>query len=65
MMHSGHLSTELEADWISTIAFIAKNVKPLSRLSVTLDMKGSPLCDEMIVPLQNLRGLQDLFIRFS
>ncbi|KAN0067135.1 hypothetical protein V8E54_014782 [Elaphomyces granulatus] len=65
MMHSGHLSTELEADWISTIAFIAKNVKPLSRLTVTLDMKGSPLCDEMIVPLQNLRGLQDLFIRFS
>jgi hypothetical protein len=32
------LSEELKADWVHAIDFIAQNVKPLSRLTITLDM---------------------------
>jgi hypothetical protein len=36
------LSEELEADWVHAVDFIAQNVKPLSRLTITLDM-----CDRL------------------
>ncbi|KAN0074798.1 hypothetical protein V8E54_007409 [Elaphomyces granulatus] len=32
------LGKELKADWIRAVDFIAQNVKPLSRLTITLDM---------------------------
>jgi hypothetical protein len=64
-LHEVILSEKLAADWIRAIEFIAQNVKPLSKLTITLDMRSSQLCDKAMEPLQKLRGLGGLFVRLS
>ena len=71
------LSEELKADWVHAIDVIAQNVKPLSKLTITLDMcynkiqydKPMPTvsCDQILFPLQKLQatGLRDLFVHLS
>jgi hypothetical protein len=69
------LNEELEADWAHAVDFIAQNVKPLSGLTITLDMcsKTTPYDqpmptvsrDEILIPLQKLQGLRDLFVHLS
>ena len=67
---------ELEADWSRTIDFIAQNVQPLSRLTITLDMsytRNDPRLElrpmvtryEMARKLRKLQGLGGLFIYIS
>jgi hypothetical protein len=55
--------TGLKDDWICAIDFIAENVRPLSRLTLTVDMTKSQFPDEAILPLRKLQGLRDLFVR--
>ena len=70
------LDDELEADWSHTIDFIAQNVQPLSRLTITLDMsytRADPRLQlepmvtryEMVRKLRKLQGLGGLFIYIS
>jgi hypothetical protein len=70
------LSHELEADWRHTIDFISQNVQPLSKLTITLDMCRSGIehryppprtvsCDEVVLPLRKLQGLQDISVHLS
>jgi hypothetical protein len=72
-----NLSEELKADWVHAIDFIAQNVKPLSGLTITLDMcydniqYDGPMStvsrDKILFPLQKLQatGLRDLFVHLS
>jgi len=59
------LSEKLEADWVHTVGFIARNVNPLSKLTITLDMcarppdivvTGRPVArDRVMIPLRTMR----------
>jgi hypothetical protein len=53
----------IKKDWIRTIDFIAEVVRPLSRLTLTLDMTRLQLPDEVILPVRKLQGLRGLFVR--
>jgi hypothetical protein len=66
-VHNGTLSKALAADWTRTIDFIAENVKPLSKLTITLKMTGSQLCDTAMEPLKKLQdlGLRGLSVHLS
>jgi hypothetical protein len=69
------LSEELKADWVHAVDFIAQNVKPLSRLTITLDMCYNTVQhdmptvsrDKLLFSLQKLQatGLRDLFVHLS
>ena len=70
------LSEELEVDWLHTVKFIALNVRPLSRLTITMDMWERPqdmafparrfvARDRVMLPLRKLRGLRDLCVYLS
>jgi hypothetical protein len=75
------LSCKQEADWVNTIGFVAENVRPLSRLTITLDMSAHPdftwsdargiieprtvACDEVVHPVRALRGIRDFFVHLS
>ena len=69
------LSEELEADWVRTVDFIALNVSPLSKLTVTIDMWARPqdgaragrlvARDRVMLPLCKLQGLRDLCVYLS
>jgi hypothetical protein len=72
------LGKELKADWVRAVDFIAQNVEPLSRLTITLDMcytddykDDDPMPtksrNKVLLPLQRLRaaGLRNLFIHLS
>ena len=66
------LSREPEYDWVHTIDFIAQNVRPLSRLTMTFDTMFSRLDsgrgrnigpwtvtrDEVMLPVRKLRGFE-------
>ena len=70
---------DLEADWVHAVDFIAQNVEPLSRLTITLDMcytdsdsddykDDDPMPrNKVLLPLQRLRaaGLRNLFVHLS
>ncbi|KAN0074092.1 hypothetical protein V8E54_008029 [Elaphomyces granulatus] len=53
---------ELGPDWINMIDFMSQNVEMLSGLTITLEMVGGQFDDEVMVPLQKLKGLRDLFV---
>ena len=53
----------IKRDWICTIDYIAKNVQPLSKLSLTLDMTRSQFPDEVMLSVRELHGLRGLFVR--
>ena len=53
----------IKHDWICTIDFIAENVRPLSRLTLTLDMTQLQLPDEVMLPVRKLQDLRGLFVR--
>ena len=53
----------IKHDWVHTIDFIAEHVRPLSRLTIILDMTRLQLADEVMLPVQKLQGLRGLFVR--
>ena len=53
----------IKRDWICTIDYIANNVQPLSRLTLTLDMTKSQFPDEVMLPVRKLHDLRGLFVR--
>jgi hypothetical protein len=59
------LSERIKHDWICMINFIAENVRPLSRLTLTLDLTlfKSQLPDEIVLPVRKLHDLGGLFVR--
>ena len=71
------LGRDLEADWVHAVDFIAQNVKPLSKLTITLDMCYNTIPfdgpmptvsrDKILFSLQKLQatGLRDLFVHLS
>jgi hypothetical protein len=67
------LSHEMKADWSRSIDFIAQNVDPLSKLTITLDMwcantieygrRRGVARDKVVKPLRKLKGLRDLIVQ--
>ena len=57
------LTELIKRDWIHAVDFIAKNVRPLSRLTLTLDMTRSQFPDEVMLPVRKLQGLRGLLVR--
>jgi hypothetical protein len=55
----------IKHDWICTIDFIAENVRPISKLTLILDMTRLQLPDEVMLPVRKLQGLRGLFVRLS
>ena len=53
----------IKKDWVRTIDFIAEVVRPLSRLTLSLNMIRLQLPDEVMLPVQKLQGLRALFVR--
>ena len=74
------LDSEPEADWVNAVDLIARNVRPLHRLTVTIDMchqvdmllfaeqsRRTVLVasDAVMLPVCKLQDLQDPFVHLS
>jgi hypothetical protein len=68
--------TRVKDDWIRTVDFIAQNVRPLSNLTITLEMwhrtdmsRPTVSLDEVMRPLHELRErdlrFRDIFVHLS
>ena len=62
--HTWTLVCSVKEDKTCTIIdFIAKNVRPLSRLTLTWDMTKSQLPDDAMLLVRRFQGLRGLFVR--
>jgi hypothetical protein len=53
----------IKHDWIHTIDYIAEHVRPLTRLTLVMDMTRLQLPDEVMLPVRKLQGLRCLYVR--